>query len=119
MAKHWDLIESMAVSEAPVHLFTKGADGKLDKSSWGDVNYMDLVVDCWKQICAHSSHQQRCENYVQLTGCFSKTGVGEVRRSCRALMIGVLIRRFNTWALDRYNRKLKKEGKEKVARLHG
>lgn len=34
-------------------------------------------------------------------------------------MIGLLIRRFNAWALDRYNRKLKKEGKKKVARLHG
>lgn len=34
-------------------------------------------------------------------------------------MIGVLIRRFNAWALARYNRKLKKEGKKKVDRLQG
>ena len=98
----------------------KGEDGKqIDKSTWDDVNYEPLIIDAWKEIFIHSSHQQRCENYVQLTGLLSKTGVAEVRRSCRAIMISTLIRRFNAWGLKEKNKMQKKKGEKPVARLQG
>jgi len=111
--RNWTLIESLAASEKTVHLFTKDKDGKIDKSSWGGVDYEQLIVDAWRSIMVHSSHQQRCENYVQLTGLLSKTGVAEVRRSCRAIMIGALIRRFNAWALREKHKMQQEAGKGK------
>jgi hypothetical protein len=119
VTRHWDLIESFAASETTVHLFTKGKDGKIDRSSWGGVDYHDLIIDAWRTIMVHSSHQQLCENFVQLTGLLSKTGVAEVRRSCRSIMIGTLNRRFNAWGLQEKNKIQKKEDLPPVDRLQG
>ena len=64
-----------------------------------------LVTAIWQEICIHSNHQQRCENYVQLSGLLALTGVSEDRRSCRAISVAAIIRRFNQWALGEWNKR--------------
>ena len=59
---------------------------------WVGVDYKPLLDGIVQEVGPHSSHQQRVENYVQLTGLLSKTGIAEVRRSARAIMIGSIIR---------------------------
>ena len=118
--KNWNLIKELAEVPQVVHLFDKTEDGKaIDKSSWGGVDFAHLVVSVLTDLIPLSNHQQRCENYVQLSGLLSKTGVGEVRRSCRVIMIGAIIRRFNSWALQEKHKMHAKEGKTKVKRLQG
>ena len=51
----------------------------IDKSTWGDVDYEPLLDGIWKDIGIHSHHQQRCENYVQMSALIAKTLVGEAR----------------------------------------
>ncbi|KAL7530309.1 hypothetical protein ACHAXR_007396 [Thalassiosira sp. AJA248-18] len=119
IVKNWDLIKELSEAPEVVHLFERTSDGKIDQSTWGGDNYEPLIWSIFTDIFPHSNHQQRCENYVQLTGLLSKTGVAEVRRSCRAIMIGAIIRRFNRWALDKKNKAQAKAGKDKVDRLQG
>ena len=91
-----------------------------DKSSQASFSkYKHFREDIIRTICIHSSHQQRCENYVQLCGLISKTGVGEVRRTCRAIINSIIHRRFNLWALQRSNERRKKEGNTPVMRVQG
>ena len=98
-------------------------DSRFVKYNWASITYratLDTSVDLmgdqvpvklrplleaiWCQRAIHSIHQQRCENYVQLTELISITGVGEVRRSCRAIIVGDIIRRFNAWGLQERNK---------------
>ena len=91
-----------------------------DKSSKASfTKYKPFREDIIRTICIHSSHQQRCENYVQLCGLISMTGVGEVRRTCRAIINSIIHRRFNLWALQRTNERRIKEGKSPVTRVQG
>ena len=115
---NWVHIEQLAASEEDVVLWSVDDEGNLDKSTWQGYDYEPFVEAIWREMCIHSNHQQRIENYVQLTGLLSKTGVGEVRRSCRAIMIGCIIRRFNPWALEKKNKMLAREGKKPISRLH-
>ena len=78
-----------------------------------------------REIYIHAIHQQRCENYVQLTGLISQTGVGETRRTNRAIIVANIIRRFNLWGLLKRNEELAKEldklgnRKKPIKRLQG
>ena len=91
-----------------------------DKSSKPSFNkYKPFRDDIIRTICIHSSHQQRCENYVQLCGLISMTGVGEVRRTCRAIINSIIHHRFNLWALQRSNDKRIKDGQNPVTRFQG
>ena len=75
-----------------------------DKDSWGKNasglpnDFSTLHDAIWNEIAIHSSHQQRCENYVQLAALVSKTNVGEVRRTLRAIILSTIIRPFHMWA---------------------
>ena len=91
-----------------------------DKSSKPSFNkYKPFREDIIRTICIHSSHQQRCENYVQLCGLISMTGVGEVRRTCRAIINSIIHRRFNLWALQRTNERRKLNDQDPVTRVQG
>ncbi|KAL7549953.1 hypothetical protein ACHAWF_013218, partial [Thalassiosira exigua] len=61
----------------------------------------------------------RCENFVQLAGLIASTCVGEARRTCRAIVIAAIIRRFNQWGLFQRNAELKSANKPAVKRLQG
>ena len=102
-----------------MRLFDKLENGKTDKSTWVGVDYKPLLDGIVQEVGPHSSHQQRVENYVQLTGLLSKTGVAEVRRSASAIMIGSIIRRFNKEGLEEKNKMQAKNDKPPVARLQG
>lgn len=110
--KNWDLIEKLAVSEEPINLL-----GLLRKELRSELK--DLAETIFGEVCVHSNHQQRAENYVQLSGLLSLTGVGEVRRTCRAISIAAIIRRFNIWALEISNARRLKEDEDTVKRLQG
>ena len=116
---NWELIKSLAVSETTVQLFAKDEDGKLDDTTWDGVDYKPLFTAMWKRICIHSSHQQRCENYVQLAGLLSSTQIEEVRKSLKAIIIGSTIRPFNQYKLGKKNEKNAAVGKEAVNRVQG
>jgi len=93
---HWDQIEKLGMCDGVVNL--------LDKDSWGkntsgdSYDFSALKDAIWNEIAIHSSHQQRCENYVQLAALVSKTNVGEVRRTMRAIILSTVIRPFHMWA---------------------
>ena len=72
----------------------------IDKSTWGDVDYEPLLDGIWKDIGIHSHHQQRCENYVQMSALIAKTLVGEARRTWRAIALSAVMRPFNQKAVD-------------------
>ena len=107
--QYWDCIAYLAASETPVDLLGGNLAEPLRPLSEG----------IWKQILVHAVHQQRCENYVQLSGLIALTGVGEARRSCRAVIVSDVIRRFNQWGLDQRNTYLKTKNKAPVKRLQG
>ena len=106
---HWDCITYLAASDTHVDLLGGNIAEPLRPLSEG----------IWKQVLIHAVHQQRCENYVQLSGLIALTGVGEARRSCRAVIVSDVIRRFNQWGLDRRNAYLKSKNKTPVKRLQG
>ena len=110
--RNWAHIESLATESNAVNIWDKSSALLFEK-------YAPFRLDIIFSICIHSSHQQRCENYVQLCGLLSSTGVGEVRRTCRAIINSILHRRFNLWALRHANEKRKKNGKDPVMRLQG
>ena len=83
------------------------------------IDYEPCVNDIIRKICIHSSHQQRCENYVQLCGLLASTGVGEVRRTCRAIINSVINRRFNAWVLPEANKRRNELGMSPVKRIEG
>jgi hypothetical protein len=116
---NWTYIEALAESKRTVDLFCKTEDGKVDKTSWKGNDYAPFINDIIRRICIHSSHQQRCENYVQLCGLVAKTGVGEVRRTCRAIINSVINRRFNPWAIEQVNKRRAEKGKARVRRVQG
>jgi len=93
---HWDQIQKLGMCEHVVDL--------LDEDSWGEdtrgnpYDFSALRDAIWNEIAIHSSHQQRCENYVQLAALVSKTRVGEVRRTLRAIILSTIIRPFHMWA---------------------
>ena len=109
---NWDLIEELAAQEEPVNLIQL----LVSKTSGA---WKPLATAIWTEVCIHSSHQQRCENYVQLSGLLALTGVGEDRRSCRAISVSSIIRRFNLWAIKEINKRRLKKGEQTVARLQG
>ncbi len=106
--KHWSLIKTLS-EQPPVDLFGESVPEDLK----------ELTEAVWTQICIHAIHQQRCENYVQLAGLISLTGVGEIRRTNRAIIIATIIRKFNQWGLQQRNEELKKQGKPPIKRLQG
>lgn len=64
--KHnWHYIVALSKAKEAVELLHRSDDGKWDKSSWNGKDYEPFAVNVIKCICIHSSHQQRCENYVQ------------------------------------------------------
>ena len=77
--------------------------------------FKPLAEAIWRRISIHANHQQRCENYVQLAGLIALTGVSEVRRSCRAISVSAIVRRFNQWAIIEKNKRQEKQ----VKRLQG
>ena len=109
--RNWAHIESLATESAAANVW--------DKSSTSYAKYKDFRLDVIHSVCIHSSHQQRCENYVQLCGLLSTTGVGEVRRTCRAIMNSLLHRRFNRWVLPYANKIRQEAGKKEVKRVEG
>ena len=122
VVEYWDEIKKLSEATKIVQLFAKKEDGTLDRSTWeNDKEYESLFIALVTKICIHASHQQRCENYVQLAGLLSKTGVGEVRKSLRAIIIGTTIRPFNLWALPVKNKMnaAKKPPQPPVNRLQG
>lgn len=110
------MIEQLAAEPEPIDLFElikRQVPPNLQP-------YKQLFTQFWKKISIHANHQQRCENYVQLTGLISMTGVGEERRTNRAITVASIIRKFNLWAIGHYNEKLVKEGnKPAVQKLQG
>jgi hypothetical protein len=111
VTRNWAHIESLATEPSAVNIW--------DKSSTAFKKYAPFRLDVISTICIHSSHQQQCENYVQLCGLISMTGVGEVRQSCRAIINSTLHRRFNRWALQHVNEERRKRNEDPVFRLTG
>ena len=109
MEKHYDSLELLASLNEPVDLL--GDDCPTELKSLSDA--------IWSQIAIHAIHQQRCENFVQLAGLIALTKVRDAHRSCCAIIIAAIIRRFNQWALEQRNLELKSEGKPVVKRLQG
>ncbi len=98
---NWDSIVMLALSDdIAVHLFDKLDNGLADTSSWGYHDYKSLLDNIWRMIAIHSHHQQRCENFVQMSALISKTKVKEARRTQQAIAILLVIRRFNQLSLD-------------------
>ena len=119
VTENWSYIVAMSKAKAkePVNLFCKSENGQWDKSSWNGMDYKPFVNNIIGRICIHSSHQQQCENYVQLCGLLSMTGVGEDRRTCRAVINSANNRPFNGWAIQEANKRRKAEGQRSVKRL--
>ena len=112
--RNFDLIRELAEQEDPINLIDLmilKVEGK----------WHPLATAIWREICIHSNHQQRCENYVQLSGLLALTGVSEDRRSCRAISVAAIIRRFNQWALGEWNKRKAAEDPPlpPVARVQG
>ena len=85
-----------------------------DISTWGGHNFhpfIDSII--WQEVSIHAHHQQRCENYVQMSNLVSKTMVREARRTWRAIIVSTIIRRFNQWAVDRAAVEFKSNEKKK------
>ncbi len=111
ITRNWAHIESLATEPSAVNIW--------DKSSMAFKKYAPFRLDVISTVCIHSSHQQRCENYVQLCGLISMTGVGEVRRSCRAIINSTIHRRFNRWAKQHVNKERKQRGESPVFWVKG
>ena len=107
--QQYDQIELLASFKEPIDLLDGDVPAELKPLS-------DAI---WSQIAIHAIHQQRCENFVQLAGLIALTKVGEARRSCRAIIIAAIIRRFNQWGLEHRNQELKSDGKPAIKRLQG
>lgn len=94
--------------------------GTINKDTWGNVDYEPLLDGIWRTIGIHAHHQQRCENYVQMAALISKTLIGEVRRTWRAIAVSLIIRRFNSRAVERVRaEKETEEEKAKIKRVSG
>ena len=101
---NWEAIEKLAMARADgivVRLWDYKDDGSIDQDTWGGYDYVPFIDNIATRIAIHSSHQQRCENHVQLAALAAKTHVGEKRRTWRAISISYLIRRFNQLSLNR------------------
>jgi hypothetical protein len=70
-------------------------------SSHGMVPTTNLLDGIWRYIGIHPHHQQRCENYVQLAALIAKTLVGEKRQTWRGIIQSVIMRNFNSQAVER------------------
>jgi len=106
--ENWKAIEKLALARADgvfVRLWDYKDDGVIDQDTWGGYDYKPFIDSITTRIAIHSSHQQRCENHVQLAALASKTNVGEKRRTWRAISISYLIRRFNQLSLNRMRSK--------------
>jgi len=110
--RNWEHIESLAMEMTAVNIWDRKSSASFEK-------YSPFRLDIIFSICIHSSHQQQCENYVQLCGLLALTGVGEVRRTCRAIVNSILHHRFNPWALRYSNARREKSGKKLLNRVQG
>lgn len=106
---YWEHIVEMATAEETIDLF--------DKDTWGYHDYSPLKKAVLSEICIHSVHQQCCENYVQLAALISKTNVGEVRRTVRAIIISTIHRIFNKEAMDELKRRVADPEQEEDAKV--
>ena len=113
--RNWEHIEKLATSTETVKLFElKKKDGpEHDISTWGDYDFHPFIDSIWQEVSIHAHHQQRCENYVQMSNLVSKTMVREARRTWRAIIVSTIIRRFNQWAVDRADSEFKSNEKKK------
>ncbi len=109
--ENWAYIKSLANEEVAVNIW--------DRTTSTNEKYLPFVLNIIHCISIHANHQQRCENYVQLCGLLAKTGVGEVRRTCRAIMNSVINRRFSLWALQKTNKRRSDAGEKTIKRLQG
>jgi len=106
--KHWSSIQALAESPEVVRLFdfievpdnnSNESRIEVDEMTWDGHDYTGLSRDLIRRIFIHSSHQQRCENYVQMMIFLTQTSVSEAVRSIRAIIVAAIIRRFNPWGL--------------------
>ena len=56
---HWEQIMAISIAEETVDLF--------DEDTWVGHDFTSLKEAVLKEICIHPVHQQRCENYVQVS----------------------------------------------------
>lgn len=119
VVRNWKYIVALSEEEDAIDLFPTTEDGGRGDSNWEDTNYDPFVEDIIRSISIHASHSQRCENTVQLCGFVSITKVGQVRRTCRALIHTIVHRRFNPWARRMSNQRRKEEDEKSVIRVRG
>jgi hypothetical protein len=103
--------------------FSEAADDVdlFEKETWPEgqdfTMLKDLVIS---EIVPLASHQQRIENYMQMAGHISKTGVDEKRCTWRAICQVAFRRPFREKALERVRAtKVTQEEKAKVRRVRG
>lgn len=94
--RHWKDIEKLAMCEGDVDIFKKQTWGTDTNGNPHDFSRLQDAI--WEEVAIHASHQQRCENFVQLAALVSKTNVGEKRRTLRAIILSSIIRPFHIWA---------------------
>ena len=91
VSENKELLWFMASAEETVDLF--------DKSTWGDVEYDDLVEAFHKKVAIHCCNSQRTESFVLASAIISRTNVEEARRrSCRGITQSSVMRPFNEWS---------------------
>ena len=101
MYTHKSLPCCLTMNSLCLHLFIiQYTIGDEDRKTWEGVDYTSLVDGIWRTISIHAHHQQRCENFVQMSALIARTMVGEARRTWRAIAISATIRRFNIWAIE-------------------
>ena len=105
---NWAHITELAVATKPIELFGRlNWDGKKDG--------LPLADAIWKRIAPHAHHQQECEAYVQASGLVSKTGVKEVRRTCRTIGVAHVVRQANRVAAETRDDIKRVQGRDKNA----
>lgn len=115
--KYWSQIEQLAMCEREVDIFKK--------STWG-TNANDVPYDfktlqnaIWDEIAIHPSHQQRCEQYVQLAALVAKTNVSEKRRTVLAIILSSIIRPFHAWAKEQLEERFGKAPRRVEGAIRG
>ena len=93
MYTHKSLPCCLTMNSLCLHLFIiQYTIGDEDRKTWEGVDYTSLVDGIWRTISIHAHHQQRCENFVQMSALIARTMVGEARRTWRAIAISATIK---------------------------
>lgn len=115
-----DLLEHKLIKDNKVLLWQMGSSEALvevwEPSTWPDgEDYTQLQVVGVREIQPHLTQNQKIENSVYMMGQVVKTGVGQVRRTNRAINESTFKRPFNLKSLEE---KRSKEGDpEKRAKI--